>query len=200
MMSSLHLLTIVQKQAVLFRLELLPLSGVDGIWGEQSREATKSMQQELGLDPDGVWGKQTDNAIRAALDIDQEPTESTGTWWDDIEFFTQDEFRCQCGGRYCDGFPVEPQEELVRTVDEIRRRLGIPVTIGSGIRCSQHNANVGGVANSRHQYGDAADLYSAESPEWMAAIAEDILGNTGGLGIYSWGIHVDTGKFSRWRG
>jgi hypothetical protein len=190
-------MTVIQKQAVLFRMGHLPLSGVDGIWGDASKEATRAMQRQFGLEDDGIWGKQTDAAVNQALGTKQE---QTGTFWDEIEYFTREEFRCQCGGRYCNGFPAEPQEELVRTVDEIRRRLGIPVTIGSGIRDSQHNANVGGVATSRHQYGDAADLYSAESPEWMAAIAEDVLGNTGGLGIYSWGIHVDTGKFSRWRG
>ena len=167
-------MTAIQKQAILYKLEYLPLSGVDGI-----------------------WGRQTEAAVSKALGTAQE---QTSTFWEEIEYFTREEFRCQCGGKYCDGFPAEPQEELVRTVDEIRRRLGIPVTIGSGVRCENHNANVGGVANSRHMYGDGADLYSAESPEWMAAIAEDVLGNTGGLGIYSWGIHVDTSKFSRWRG
>lgn len=197
-------MTINQKQAILYRLELLPLSGVDGIWGEQSIAATKSMQQDLGLEPDGVWGKQTDKTLRAALDIDQEPAETTDTWWDDIEFFTREEFRCQCGGRHCDGFPVEPQEAMVRTVDEIRRRLGVPVQIvddgGSGVRCEKHNAAVGGVANSEHLYGRAADLHSSASPQRMYEVAQEVLGNTGGLGIYSWGIHVDTGKYSRWKG
>ena len=28
----------------------------------------------------------------------------------------------------------------------------------SGLRCKQHNANEGGVANSQHMYGEAIDL------------------------------------------
>ena len=194
-------MTTIQKQAVLFKFDLLPLTGVDGIWGEQSELATKRMQEKLGLEPDGVWGNQTDAAVRRALGMD---TETTGTWWDDIEFFTQDEFRCQCGGKYCDGFPAEPQEEMVRACNEIRRRLGVPVQIvdagGSGVRCATHNANVGGVANSLHLTGNAADLHSSASPEQMYAVADDVIGQRGEVGIYSWGVHVGIGKYSRFRG
>lgn len=197
-------MTVFQKQAVLFKFDLLPLSGVEGIWGEQSEQATKSLQQDLGLEPDGVWGIQTYAAVNKALGIPQEQPEQSGTFWAGIEFFTREEFRCQCGGRHCNGFPVEPQEAMVRTVDEIRRRLGVPVSIvdagGSGVRCAKHNAAVGGVANSEHLYGRAADLHSSASPQRMHEVAQEVLGNTGGLGLYSWGIHVDTGKYSRWTG
>ena len=131
--------------------------------------------------------------------------EPTGTFWDEIEYFTREEFRCQCKGKYCNGFPVEPQEKLVRTVDEIRRRLGVPVTIvesgGSGVRCEIHNRNVGGVENSDHKTGNAADLHSDKSPEEMARVAEEVMGNTGQIGIYSWGIHVGINPvYSRFTG
>jgi hypothetical protein len=131
--------------------------------------------------------------------------ETTGSFWDDSEFFDREEFRCQCNGKYCDGFPVEPEEELVRVCNEIRRRLGDPVSIvdsgGSGVRCTRHNAAVGGVGNSNHLYGKAADLHSNKSPREMARIAEEVLGDTGELGIYSWGIHVAVNcKYSRYNG
>jgi hypothetical protein len=129
----------------------------------------------------------------------------TGSFWDHSEFFAREEFRCQCEGKYCNGFPVEPEEELVRVCNEIRRRLGVPVTIvesgGSGVRCAQHNANVGGVAYSNHLYGKAADLHSDKSPQDMYRVAEEVLGNTGELGLYSWGIHVAVNcDYSRFRG
>ena len=114
--------------------------------------------------------------------------------------FKSTEFRCKCGGKYCNGFPVEPDEQLVRKLDEFREKLGIPVKVGgSGIRCPQHNKNVGGASGSQHLYGKAADLYSSKSPEEMLRVAEEVLNGTGGLGIYKWGIHFDvrTGK-SRW--
>ena len=90
-------------------------------------------------------------------------------------------------------------------MDEIRYRLGIPISIvdggGSGVRCAAHNAEVDGVANSQHLYGLAADLHSAASPAQMKAVAEDVMGRTGGIGLYDWGIHVDTRQgYARWKG
>lgn len=187
---------------------------IDGDWGTLSREACRHFQQDFGgIAADGFGGPETDKALKHAVAIGflmREPVAednvpgTTGTFWDEIEFFDREEFRCQCGGKYCNGFPVEPQEQLVRTVDEIRRRLGVPVQIvtagGSGVRCRQHNANVGGVANSLHLTGNAADLHSNKSPEEMACVAEAVLGNTGEIGIYDWDIHVGIGSYSRFRG
>lgn len=204
-------MTVKQKQLILCCFNLLMPENVDGIWGKQSEAATRKLQQELGIPEDGNFGSGTRDAAFAWL-VSGQPLKTgedkaeagTGTFWEEIAFFSREEFRCQCGGRYCNGFPVEPEEKLVRTVDAIRRKLGVPVSIvdagGSGVRCRQHNANVGGVANSEHLYGRAADLHSSVSPDRMKQAAEEILGNTGGIGLYPWGIHVDTGKFSRWNG
>lgn len=192
-------MTVKQKQLLLCCFSLLPLEGVDGIWGSQSEEATRSLQRQLELPEDGKFGRET---LKAAFD---RMAEDTGeTFWEEIEFFCREEFRCQCGGKYCSGFPVEPEKALVRTVNEIRRRLGVPVSIvdagGSGVRCRQHNADVGGVANSLHLYGKAADLHSCKPAEEMARVAEEVLGASGELGIYPWGIHVGIGQYSRFRG
>ena len=196
-----------QKQLILCCFALLPLSGVDGIWGRQSEEATRELQRRLKLPADGIFGDKTCRGALAALAAGgtlAEPEETGASFWDGIAYFTREEFRCQCGGKYCSGFPAEPEEKLVRTVDAIRRRLGIPVSIvdagGSGVRCPQHNADVGGTVNSLHLSGRAADLHAAVSPERLAQAAEEVMGASGGIGLYSWGIHVDTGKYSRWNG
>jgi hypothetical protein len=196
---------------------------VDGIYGRLSRKAIQDFQKVFcGLTVTGEADAVTDQAMIHAvafgipeLDPDTDPgvtdnnvgvkEETTGSFWDDSEFFDREEFRCQCKGKYCDGFPVEPEEELVRVCNEIRRRLGVPVSIvdsgGSGVRCTRHNAAVGGVGNSNHLYGKAADLHSNKSPREMARIAEEVLGDTGELGIYSWGIHVAVNcKYSRYNG
>lgn len=194
----------------------------DGEWGPQSQSACRRFQEDFGgIGVDGFGGPETDNALKHAVSLGflkrEEPVPESGTsnngtsatnngtFWYEIEFFDREEFRCQCGGKYCNGFPVEPEEHLVRTVDEIRRRLGVPVSIvdsgGSGVRCKQHNADVGGVANSNHLYGKAADLHSDKTPEEMAQVAESVMGNTGELGIYDWGIHVGVNcKYSRYNG
>lgn len=205
-------LTAEQKQCLLTYLRY-DTGGVDNIWGSKSIQATKDFQASFGgLAITGEVDEATHDALLYAAAHDMfksvdapalEP-EITGTFWDEIEFFDREEFRCQCGGRYCNGFHVEPQEKMVRTVDEIRRRLGVPVSIvdagGSGVRCPQHNINVGGVANSLHVTGNAADLHSSKSPQEMYRVAEEVLGNTGELGLYDWGIHVGIGKYSRFNG
>ncbi len=48
---------------------------------------------------------------------------------------------------------------LVETVlDPARERLGKPIYVNSGYRCPELNRKVGGVANSYHLQGRAADL------------------------------------------
>ena len=207
-----------RKQCLLAYLGYYPYKDIDDDWGDQSRQATEAFQGDYEIKVDGVFGNGTLNRILDVIYNQEEPAvpaapdipvcdkkEPTGTFWDDSEFFYREEFRCQCKGKYCDGFPEEPEEELVRVCNEIRRRLGVPVEIvtagGSGVRCPVHNANVGGVANSNHLYGKAADLHSRKSPEEMYRVADEVLGNTGELGLYDWGIHVGVNcKYSRFRG
>lgn len=201
-------MTMKQKQALLAYLGYYD-GPLDGLWGEKSQRAVIDFQRSYmeQEDVDGIFGAETEKRILEVIATREKPKESVNVdtapgWWKDIRYFTRAEFRCPCGK--CGGFPVEPQEAMVRTVDEIRRRLGIPVSIvdagGSGVRCPEHNAEVGGVCNSEHLYGRAADLHSAASPAKMKAVAEEVLGNTGGIGLYDWGIHVDVGKYSRWNG
>lgn len=203
-------MTVKQKQCL---LSYLGYYGgiIDGVWGSQSQTATEVFQRDYGLTADGIFGVGTEKRILEVIASGEKPSreeapkeETTGTYWDDIRYFRREEFRCQCGGKYCNGFPVEPEEKLVRTVESIREVLGVPISIvdagGSGVRCTKHNANVGGVSNSNHLYGKAADLHSSASPAEMKSAAEQVMGATGGIGLYSWGIHVDTGKYSRWNG
>ena len=85
---------------------------------------------------------------------------TTGTFWDEIEYFTRDEFKCKCGGKYCKGYPHEPDERMVRIVNQLRKNLGVPITIVSGLRCKTWNAIQNGHAQSQHMYGEAADIYA----------------------------------------
>jgi uncharacterized protein YcbK (DUF882 family) len=49
-------------------------------------------------------------------------------------------------------------EKVVKVADRVRKHFGTAVTVSSGLRCTKHNANEGGVSNSRHQYGKAIDF------------------------------------------
>lgn len=182
----------------------------DGDFGPLTRQAVVDFQRAFGgLDPDGDPGPLTQKALTHAVAYGMPTQEETAgespaveSFWDEIEYFTREEFRCQCGGKYCDGFPAEPHETTVRYADAIRKRIGKPITVNSGLRCPTWNSIQGGVSNSNHMSGGAADLGkpSGVTVAQMAAIAEEVMGSTGGIGIYDWGIHIDDGKYSRWNG
>ena len=48
--------------------------------------------------------------------------------------------------------------ELSQMLEKIRTIYGKPIIIGSGYRCPRLNKAVGGVPNSQHQFGQAADI------------------------------------------
>ena len=201
-------MTLKQKQALLSYLGYYD-GPLDGLWGEKSQRATIDFQRAYMAQTavDGIFGAATEKRILEVIATGEEPVgdkmSATADWWKDIRYFTRAEFKCKCGGRFCNGYPVEIDMNMVKIADEIRNRIGKPIQINSGIRCKTHNANVGGVSNSQHLYGNAADLGcpSGCTPAQMASIAEEIMGDTGGIGIYSWGIHIDTRSAkSRWNG
>lgn len=50
-------------------------------------------------------------------------------------------------------------------LDPLRRLYGQPIKINSGYRCEQLNKLVGGVPNSWHQVGNAADIHISSAEE-----------------------------------
>ena len=205
-------MTTRQIQDLLDYLKYGPLDN-DDVFGSDTREAVKKFQRQEGLSDDGIPGPLTEAKLREAVtagrvykpqETTSKPPGKTGTFWDDIEFFTRDEFRCKCGGKYCNGFPAEMSEDTVRCADEIRRRAGVPLRVNSGLRCDRWNAIQGGVKNSNHRTGHAVDLSGNISPAKLYAIAQEVhtekIPGRGGLGLYSWGIHEDDGVYSRWNG
>lgn len=129
-------------------------SNVDGIWGERSKAATAAFQTDYGLISDGIFGPLTEKEILEVVHTGKKP----GVNWENIRFFGRAEFMCNCGGKYCGGFPVEPVPMLAKTADRVRRHFGKAAIVSSGVRCSRHNANVGGVPDSRHLTGRAMDF------------------------------------------
>ena len=206
-------MTTTQVQSLLLYLGY-PVGALDGITGSQTRQAVMLFQTAEGLTADGDPGQETQTALLAAVAAGRMYTTpakvenaETGTFWDEIRYFRRAEFRCQCGGKYCNGFPAEPVEETVRMADEIRRRAGVPLKVNSGVRCTRHNSDVGGVWNSLHLTGQAIDLAPIGgniSVSQLHEIAEQVqaekLPNRGGLGRNEWGVHIDNGKYSRWNG
>ena len=122
---------------------------LDGLAGPKTMEATKAYQRAMDLVPDGIAGPLT----RAAIDNESCARED---FWEMIPHFVREEFSCKCGR--CGGFPAEPDKKLVRLADNVREHFGAESIVSSGVRCQRHNANVGGVYNSRHLSGKAMDF------------------------------------------
>jgi uncharacterized protein YcbK (DUF882 family) len=116
--------------------------------------------------------------------------------------FNRSEFACR-GENCCGGSaPVHP--DLVAGLQELRDKVGVPLTISSGFRCRRHNAAIGGAENSQHTLAMAADVLVPEGwmPGRLAELAETVeVLREGGIGIYPSWVHLDvrtTGR-ARWR-
>ena len=163
-------MTIKQRQHLLSYLGYY-VGSVDGSWGTLSKTACAAFQKDFGgIAVDGYGGTETDKALTHSVcygmpakkveKAEEKKDEESDTFWDEIVHFKRDEFKCKCGGTYCNGYPSEPDERMVRIADQLRKNLGVPITIVSGLRCKTWNAIQGGVSNSQHMYGEAADIYA----------------------------------------
>lgn len=150
-------MTVKQIQHLLAYLGYYRAS-VDGIWGNQSSAAASRFQQDCGLTVDGIAGEETQEALKQAVSQGMPKKQEETDFWNGIRYWSREEFRCRCGGKYCNGFPAEPSETLVQLVDDFRQRAGRPAHASSGLRCSTWNAIQGGVVNSRHLSGKALDF------------------------------------------
>lgn len=164
-------MTTLQIQALLTYLGYDP-GEVDGLPGKNTRRAVFAFQAQEGMEKDGSPGPLTQAALLDAVEKGrfraedaQTPEETTGTFWDDIKYFTRYEpgIACPCGR--CGGFPVEPTERLMRLADSIREKLG-PMVPSSTVRCQAHNDELSGSAkNSYHLTGRAMDFNCPKSSQ-----------------------------------
>ena len=197
-------MTVKQQQHLLAYLGYYVGAGY-GIWGTLSKTACKAFQKDFfkrDSKADGICGAETEKALThtVAYGMPAKQVEvTTGTFWDEIEFFDREEFRCKCGGKYCDGFPAEPKEQLVRIANQLRKNLGVPVSVISGLRCPEWNRIQGVVSNSQHMYGEAADIW-ADGKSQSSVEAE--LDRIGGVRYHypidgSSNVHFDIPKRAR---
>lgn len=103
--------------------------------------------------------------------------------------FESTEFDCNCKNKTCTTTEIDPK--LVEYLQKIRNYFGKAVTINSAYRCDKHNKSVGGASQSKHKYGQAADIkVSGVKPLKVAQYAEFI--GVKGIGQYPNFVHIDT--------
>jgi len=104
------------------------------------------------------------------------------------KYFTPEETECHCG---C-GFN-NPSNLLMTYLDRLRETVGQPLTLTNVCRCEEHNAEVGGVPNSQHVRGTAADVAVPEgwTVKQLGKAAKDV--GFDGIGLYLEDefVHVD---------
>lgn len=111
------------------------------------------------------------------------------------ENFKLYEFECRDGNK-----EVKVDDQLVIKLQKLRDLIERPITIVSAYRNPEYNKRVGGVANSQHVLGKAADIkVNGMTPKQVAKYAESA-GFTG-IGIYDSFTHVDVRTSpARWNG
>lgn len=154
----------------------------DGLAGPKTRDALKLYQEaralpQTGRVDDATWDTLMEESPNLpdrerVPEVGTTPEDSTTviTFWPGIVYFKREEMRCKCGGRYCNGFPAEPQQLLMELADRARKHFGRPAHVVSGLRCQRWNQIQGGVANSQHMYGEAMDI-------WIEGATSDVLYN-----------------------
>ncbi len=109
--------------------------------------------------------------------------------------FKVSEFACSDGS---DTILID--SELVTIIQNIRDHFATSVSINSAYRTPSWNEKVGGVKNSYHTMGMAADIHvSGVAPSEVAKYAETI--GVRGVGLYSTFVHVDSRQYKYyWQG
>jgi len=105
------------------------------------------------------------------------------------KYFTEAEEVCKC----CGQLPKNGiSEVLLSKLDQLREKVGEQIHVSCMYRCPKHNAEVGGVPNSQHVDGTAADIYCDNlSVDELADLAVEV--GFDGIGRY-YGeefVHVD---------
>jgi hypothetical protein len=215
--------TVKQRQCLLAYLgyNVGPIDGADG--PKTRAAVTAFQGDFGGLTVDGIAGDATEKALRHAVaygmpekkqeSAGDEESPSTATVYAaqylqadgcyhiprgvDVQLtknFWAREIHCQ--GKGCCTESVI-SKRILDLAQEIRDDLGQPLSIGtaggSGYRCRQHNAEVGGSKTSLHMISDAVDLHYKDPAKLKAVVLRHL--TDGEVGLYKWGCHV--GRWDR---
>lgn len=122
-----------------------------GAYNKTNIKKLQSKYMARKSDADGVYGQNTDNLLRHLYNCHKYLNKDN---------FKPEEFKCECNGRYCSGYPTYMKPAQLTNLQTIRSKYKKPMTITSGMRCKGYNSAIGGsIANSKHLIGQATDFY-----------------------------------------
>lgn len=119
--------------------------------GEYNEANIKKLQKKYlrKQDVDGIYGEDTDNLLRHVYNV---------TLY--APSFKPEEFKCECGGKHCTGYPSYMKKVELQNLQKIRDHYGKPMIVTCGLRCRPYNNSlVGSIPHSKHLSGYACDFY-----------------------------------------
>lgn len=154
---------------------------IDGIIGAKTRQAIRLLQEDTVIVVDGIAGAVTKGKI-ALL---KRNAGYVGT-----RNFNIQEFRSHDNGSLPTG-GMDPA--LLLNLELLRWKLGnVSIVINSGYRTPAYNKRVGGIANSNHIKGNAADIRAIGVA--ASEVHKHAVQIFNGVGKYRNFTHVDTDK------
>lgn len=137
---------------------------------------------------DGIAGPKTDTALMH--------------WYNVFKYtknFDPKEFKCECGERYCSGYPDYMKPNELKNIQAIRDHWNRPITITCGLRCKTYNKKLNGsIQNSKHLTGQAIDFYQKgvtdtlanrkKAIKWIKILPNHTYTYGNGINSYGYGI------------
>ena len=102
-----------------------------------------------------------------------------------MKYFHPQEFACPC----CNQNRMQPG--FLAKLDFARRVADVPFVVTSGFRCAEHNQAVGGVPDSAHTVGCAADIKVQNSRARYRMLYGLMMAEFNRIGIGKDFIHAD---------
>lgn len=129
-----------------------------GAYNEKNIRKLQKQYFSRPEDVDGIYGRDTDYLLRHIYNVTVHSKN-----------FKPEEFKCECGGRYCTGYPNYMKSNQMKHLQRIRDHWGRPMEITCGLRCKRFNAEIGGsIQNSKHLNGQATDFYQRGVTDTLA--------------------------------
>lgn len=104
-----------------------------------------------------------------------------------FRYFSMSEFSCNC----CGMGKKLISKTLIMKLDNMRHELGKPIRISSGVRCIEHNRNVGGTLDSSHLCGLAVDILVPDSRYRFELLELAQKYGINRIGVYRSFVHLD---------
>ncbi len=92
------------------------------------------------------------------------------------------------------GSGINMHEEILHMLDAVRKEYGKPIKINSGYRTKARNKKIGGVPDSSHLKGLAADISCKTSKDRFVLLNLLVKAGFKRIGVASSFIHVDIDK------